>query len=194
MKIKKEHRNLIIAMSIGDGHISKSGRLVIQHSTKQEEYIKYKYKLLNNIYTSSYYKSVDTNGFEYIRISTKVTDFLKVMRRVLYPDNKKTLNRKILNRIDLQGLAIWWMDDGTKGIKYNKDRTRIKACIYRLCLCSTREQCQLVIDWLRETYDISFGITKEKNNFSITCGTKVGRQFSDLIRPYIIPSMLYKIA
>lgn len=194
MKIKKEHRNLIIAMSIGDGHINKYGALMLQHCTKQKEYIEYKYKLLNNIYTSRLTEGVDKNGFGYVKVATKTTDFLKVLRRVLYPNNKKTLNRKILNRIDLQGLAIWWMDDGTKGTKYNKDRTRVSSCIYRLCLCTTREQCQLVIDWLKETYNISFGITKEKNNFSITCGTRVGRVFSELIRPYVIPSMLYKLA
>ena len=86
------------------------------------------------------------------------------------------------------------MDNGTKGLRYNKERTKINACIYRLCLCTTKEECQIVIDWLKETYNISFGITKEKNLFSITCGTKEGRKFSDLIREYIIPSMLYKIS
>lgn len=194
MKIKKEHRNLIIAMSIGDGHVTKTGRLIIRHSTKQREYILYKHNLLNKIYKATWYESIDTNGFPYITTASLTNIFFKVLRRALYPNNKKTLTRKLLNRIDLQGLAIWWMDDGTKGTKYNKDKTRVKACVYRLCLCSTREQCQLVIDWLKETYNISFGMTKEGNNFSITCGTRVGRVFSELIRPYVIPSMQYKLA
>lgn len=194
MKINKEHRNLIIAMSIGDGHITKTGQLCLRHSTKQREYIKYKHNILTKIYKAHWFEGTDINGYSYITSKSRTDIFLKVLRRVMYKDSKKILTRKLLNRIDLRGLAIWWMDDGTKGIKYNKDRSKIKGCVYRLCLCTTREQCQLVLDWLKDTYDISFGITKEKNNFSITCATRVGRKFSDLIRPYVIPSMQYKLS
>ena len=192
MKIQKKERNLLIAMTLGDGYIGKDGIFSCLHSSKQKEYIEWKHGLIESI--SKPIVSKNNNGFDAYIFKSKALTFLKVLRRVLYPNNKKTLNRKILNRVDLQGLAIWWMDDGTKGVKYNKDKTKIKACVYRLCLCSTKEQCQLVIDWLFETYNIKFGITKEKNNYSITCGTREGRKFSDLIRPYVIPSMLYKIS
>ena len=147
MKIKKEDRNLLIAVALGDGYICKKGSLQINHSPRQKEYIEYKHSLVSKLYSCNLTTRKFSNGFDTIQFRTKQAPFLKVLRRVLYPSNKKTLNRKLLNRLDLRGLAIWWMDDGTKGIKYNKDRSKIKACVYRLCLCTTKEQCQIVIDW-----------------------------------------------
>jgi hypothetical protein len=42
MKTKKtiEARNLLIAMSLGDGHINKAGRMILSHGPKQLEYLK----------------------------------------------------------------------------------------------------------------------------------------------------------
>ena len=194
MKIKKEHRNLLIALSLGDGYINKRGYLDIWHSEKQKEYVNYKYSLIKEYCKIEVQERTFSGKYKSYGFRTRTFDFCKLLRRVLYKNGKKTITRKLLNRLAPFHLAIWWMDDGSKGIKYNKEKTKVKACVYRLSLCTTKEECQIVIDWLKETYNISFGITKEKNLFSITCGTREGRKFSDLIREYIIPSMLYKIS
>jgi len=194
MKIERKHRNLLIALSLGDGYINKKGYLDVWHSERQEELVRYKYSLVRQYCNISIQERLFSGKFRSLGFRTKTLEFAKLLRRILYKNGKKTLSRKILNRLSPEHIAIWWMDDGTKGTKYNKNTGNIKACVYRLCLCTSREQCQIVIDWFREVYNINFGITKEKNNFSITCGTKEGKKLSDILRPHIIPSMLYKIS
>ena len=47
-KLNKYQRKLLIDMLIGDGLLKNDGRLQIKHSVKQEEYILWKNKLLND--------------------------------------------------------------------------------------------------------------------------------------------------
>ena len=47
-RLNRIGRDLIIAMSIGDGHISKKGYLDINHCKEQKEYCFWKWKLLKD--------------------------------------------------------------------------------------------------------------------------------------------------
>lgn len=193
MKIKKEHRNILIGLSIGDGYINKNGYLDIWHSPKQKDLVDYKYSLVKDYCNIIPYTRTFKNGFQSYGFRTKNKTFLRLLRRVMYKDGKKKITRKLLNRLSLKELAIWWMDDGNKSIKYNKKNNKIRALVFRLSTCTTKEQNQIIIDWLFETYGVKFGQTKDKNHYSLICGTKEGKKLSVLLLPYIIPSMRYKI-
>ena len=45
----KQNKSLLVAMALGDGHISKLGAFQLVHCEKQEEYIKYKCNILSKI-------------------------------------------------------------------------------------------------------------------------------------------------
>jgi hypothetical protein len=40
---------------------------------------------------------------------------------VFYRPTKQIANRKLLNRLDAKGIAIWYMDDGHINIRKTKD-------------------------------------------------------------------------
>lgn len=193
MKIKKQHRNLLIGLSIGDGYINKNGFIDIWHSPKQKEYVLYKYSLVKEYCNIQPYPRKFSSGFESFGFRTKVNDFIKLIHRILYKNGKKTLSKKLLNRLSPKELAIWWMDDGSMSKKINKSNGNIKALVFTLSTCTTIEQNQIIIDFFKEKYDISFGIRKMKNSYSLICGTKEGKKLSKLLEPFIIDSMKYKI-
>ena len=119
-RLNENGRNLLIATALGDGCINKQGQLRINHSWKQREYCIWKRNLLrrNGIKVGVLQRSECSNGYLKYTIQysfcTAIHIFNKVLRRVLYnKDHRKIYPRKLLNRLSNQGLAIWFMDDGS---------------------------------------------------------------------------------
>lgn len=193
MKIKREHRNLLIAMAIGDGHIDKSGKMTVFHSEKQLEYVVWKFNLVRYMCTHKELIKRNSNGTIQYGFRLKNTSFTKLLRRVLYPQGIKRISTKILNRLNTQHLAIWWMDDGSCSIKKNSSGS-VKATVSTLSTCTTKEQNQIIIDWLQFKYNIRFGQRKMKNHHSLICGTKEGRKLAELLSPYTLKNLQYKLS
>lgn len=193
MKIKRKHRNLLIALAIGDGYVNNNGYIDIWHSPKQKEYVDYKYSLVKEYCGIKPYIKQFSSGFYSYGFRTKSTEFIKLLRRIIYKNGKKTITEKLLNRLTPRELALWWMDDGSMSKRINKHTGRVKGLIFTLSTCVSREQNQIILDWFKRTHDISFTIRKMKNNYALVCGTREGKKLSRLIEPYVINSMKYKI-
>lgn len=196
MKITKKYRDMFIAAAIGDGHISKGGTLSIAHSTKQQAYLEYKANLLKPFLTKRGIVNKTTgvgNMYTQVKFCCKVSKFSKAVRRALYKDGKKVITRKILNRLSPEHIAIWWMDDGSCSLQKTKDG-KVHGSISTLSTCTSREENQVIIDWFFEKYGIKFNQRKMKNHFALVCGTREGRKLRDLIEPFVIDSMKYKLS
>ena len=197
MRLSKKDRDLLIAMCFGDGCINTNGQLMINHCEQQEDYLKYKASLIKKILASdvrkskSFHKQLQRDVVQ-VHLSSRRVKFLKVLRKVLYPNNKKTFSKRLLNRIDPLGLAIWWMDDGNRNVQFRNGK--VKYIMYRLYTCVNKETNQMILDWFKERWNLSGYIAKHGNQTIICFGTSEGRKLSDIIRPYIIDSMKYKIS
>lgn len=190
-------------MLLGDGTISNNYVFKLSHGYKQKEYLKWKINLLDeygikNNGLKEYVSNCGYNSGDTVYYSQlSVIPFIKVLRRVVYKPIKNYANRKILNRLDALGLAIWYMDDGYINIRKTEDK--VHGFYIKIATCLHKEQNQVIIDYLKEVWDISFYQFKEgkpgKNTYSLCCGTQEGVKFIELIKPYVesCPSMLYKI-
>lgn len=202
-KFNKESRNLIIGMLLGDGTISNNYVFKLSHGYKQKEYLEWKINLLNEygIKNNGLKEYISTCGYNLGSIvyysQMSVIPFIKVLRRIIYKPIKNYANRKILNRLTPLGVAIWYMDDGHINIRKTDDK--IHGFYIKIATCLYKEQNQIIIDYFKEVWDISFYQFKEgkpgKNTYSLCCGTQEGIKFIELIKPYVesCPSMLYKI-
>lgn len=190
-------------MLLGDGTISNNYVFKLSHGYKQKEYLEWKINLLNEygIKNNGLKEYISTCGYNlnsivyYSQIS--VIPFMKVLRRIIYKPIKNYANRKILNRLNPLGIAIWYMDDGHINIRKTNDK--VHGFYIKIATCLYKEQNQVIIDYFKEVWDISFYQFKEgkpgKNTYSLCCGTQEGIKFIELIKPYVesCPSMLYKI-
>ena len=199
-KFNKESRNLIIGMLLGDGTISNNYVFKLSHGENQKEYLEWKIKLLNeygikNNGLKYYIQKIGYNigsTVYYSQLST--IPFIKVLRRVIYKPKKEYFNRKILNRLNALGVAIWYMDDGHINIRKTGDK--IHGFYIKIATCLSKEQNQIIIDYFKEVWNVSFYQFKEgKETYSLCCGTQEGVKFIEIIKPYVesCPSMLYKI-
>ena len=105
-------------------------------------------------------------------------------------------NRKLLNRLDAKGIAIWYMDDGH--INYRKTNGKVHGFYIKIATCIPKEELQIIIDYFKEVWDIEFYMFhegKKENSYSLCCGTKEGLKFIELVKPYVqqVPSMFHKI-
>ena len=201
-KITKESRNLLIGMLLGDGTICSNNVYKLCHSIEQEDYLKWKIKLLNE-------NGIRNNGLKYYTSSCgynigktvcytqlNIIPFIKVLRRVCYKGKKIIGNRELLNRLSAQEIAIWYMDDGHINIRINHG----KPCGFyiKISTCEPKSEVQTIIDYFREVWNINFYMIHEgrkEDSYSLCCGTKEGLKFIDIIKPYVsqVPSMIHKI-
>lgn len=199
-KINKESRNLLIAMLLGDGTISNNFVFKICHGEKQKEYLEWKIKQLNSVGIRNSgikqyeIKSGYKTGVNAIYTQLNIMPFIKVLRRVFYRPKKILGNRKMLNRLDARGIAIWYMDDGA--LSFRKTGDKIHGFYIRISTCLPLDQVQVIIDYFKDVWNVSFyPLSEGRGTYSLCCGTKEGIKFIEIVKPYVsqVPSMTYKI-
>ena len=202
-KITKESRNLLIALLLGDGTICNNNVFKLTHAEQQKDYLEWKIKQLNdagirNNGLKTYVKTCGYNtGVNVYYTQLNIIPFIKVLRRIFYKPKKVLGNRKLLNRIDARGIAIWYMDDGHINIRKDKDGRPIGFYI-KIATCLPKNELQIIIDYFKEVWDVNFYMFhegKKEDSFSLCCGTKEGLKFINIIKKYVlqVPSMVHKI-
>lgn len=202
-KITKESRNLLIALLLGDGTICSNNVFKLAHAEQQKDYLEWKIKQLNdagirNNGLKTYVKTCGYNiGVNVYYTQLNIIPFIKVLRRIFYKPKKVLGNRKLLNRLDARGIAIWYMDDGHINIRKDKDG-RPMGFYIKIATCLPKDELQVIIDYFKEVWDVSFYMFhegKKEDNFSLCCGTKEGLKFINIIKKYVlqVPSMVHKI-
>ena len=202
-KITKESRNLLIALLLGDGTICSNNVFKLAHSEQQKDYLEWKIKQLKyagirNNGLKSYIKKCGYNtGVNVYYTQLNIIPFIKVLRRVFYKPTKVLGNRKLLNRLDAKGIAIWYMDDGHINIRKNKDG-RPMGFYIKIATCLPKSELQIIIDYFKEVWDVNFYMFhegKKEDSFSLCGGTKAGLKFINIVKKYVlqVPSMVHKI-
>lgn len=201
-KITKESRNLLIALLLGDGTICNNNVFKLNHCSEQRDYLEWKIKQLKEagLRNNGLKEYVSVNGYNigkkvyYTQLN--IIPFIKVLRKVFYKPYKKLGNRKLLNRLDAKGIAIWYMDDGH--INYRKTNGKVHGFYIKIATCIPKEELQIIIDYFKEVWNIEFYMFHEgrkKDSYSLCCGTKEGIKFINIVKPYVeqVPSMIHKI-
>lgn len=200
----RTRKGIMIALAIGDGSLEKSRtdngvRLKIEHGEKQLAYLEHKKDLLYSVLGG---KNIRIHTSKRERKGTKLTSYwfrkghryFRTLRKWLYPNGEKQLTRRILDKLTPEGLAIWYMDDGNLYNHINKDSGLVTSFRITLSTEVPLDEAEMIRDYFEEKWSITFHINKTKNNrYRHRCSTKEARKFFDIIAPYIIDSMKYKI-
>lgn len=200
--LSKEQKRLLIAMLLGDGTISSNFVFKLSHSVEQREYLEWKVSLLDkagikNNGIKEYISLCGYNkGKEVLYSQLSLHSTIKALRRSVYIP-KKTFTRNLLNWLDEQGLAIWYMDDGFININESDQRHGSIQRNIRISTCVDENTCDIIIKYFKEKWNINFRPFKEKSKlFSIATRTNEDSdKFIKIVEPYIkqVPSLLYKI-
>ena len=179
-------KSLIIGSILGDGYVRivpgrKDAFLEINHSIKAKEYVDWKYSVLKNICISGP-KERDTNeGRVAYRFFTKQNSEITNLLDMFYVKGKKIVPQGL--ELDPIILAIWFMDDGSK----SGSNVYLNSQQFSLA-----DQNRLLRK-LREV-GLKARLNRDKKYYRIRILSESVPEFNQIINPYIISSMRYKMS
>lgn len=187
LKQDDNFKQFIIGSILGDGSIESSGRLTFGHSEKQLDYLKWKlgflksYSLSNGTITkctqvSTRYKSGECTSYH---SKSKTHSYFKDLRKTFYSE-RKNIEKDLIKEMNEFGLAIWYMDDGgicTRSYQINSQSF-------------TNNEVEFLIKILKTNFNIEASYDKNNVIYIKTCSKEL---FKNLIEPYVIPCMKYKL-
>ncbi|PJE63689.1 hypothetical protein COU89_01980, partial [Candidatus Roizmanbacteria bacterium CG10_big_fil_rev_8_21_14_0_10_45_7] len=114
--LTQRQKSIIIGSILGDGYLRivkgrSNAYLEINHSSKQKDYVDWKFLELKRITISPPKLRTSNNGRIAYRFSTKQLKDLTRLHKSFYHDGKKVIPEKL--KLDSLILAIWFMDDGS---------------------------------------------------------------------------------
>lgn len=199
-KLTYEQKQMMLGSLLGDAGLSyrirngnSSFEFYVAHGPKQREYIKYQAEMLNvnlGTYKKSS-KSFGPNGI-YHRYSYSNKKELKKLHSLCFKDNRKVVNEKWLSQIDAQGIAYWFMDDGSSSYDVSNNKT----VMVRFATQSfSKEENEMLIEKL-QTFGVETTLRqiKDGTGYNIYVRQRSVNNLMDLVEPYIVTSdMKYKI-
>jgi len=201
-------RGILYGIAIGDGsiHNKKDGNCTLQftHSIKQKDYAEYKANKVNSIFGGkknqvNWYTTKTAYGTVTYGKYGKSNKYCNQMRRVLYPNGKKTYTRKMLDFLNPEGLAYWYMDDGglSKSFRYNKETGEVTGCSceMRISTYCSLEEIETIIQYFQEVWGIQGKkrLSKKHGTYYLAFNSSNSKKLELLLKPYIIESMYYKL-
>ena len=195
--LNKRQKDLIIGSLLGDGtmRLGKGAQNVnfkVEQGLVQKKYVQWKYQVLKPfVFTKpklSY--RYDKNGNKYEKswwFRTIRHPCFTGIYKSFYQGNGYKNGRKIIpSNLELTplALAIWIMDDGS----YSNKKIDISTYCFSLLEIYFLQRC------FKNTFDtiISYYSDRDKG-YRMYCNQQETKKLIKTIRPYIIPSMMYKI-
>jgi hypothetical protein len=193
----KKAISVLTGMVLGDGSLSKpkgnSVMFKLTHGINQKDYLIHKRDILEEIFEKKInIHEFDNGGYPGCRIEFG-NKYFKPLRKFIYPNGVKTITKKVLNRLDAEGIAYWYMDDGNLTLHKNKGEDFYHSREIYLNTYVSYEEALLIKDFFYNRYNIDFRIAASKGWYRHVCNTKNTKRFIHLVEPYIISSMQYKI-
>lgn len=170
---------------LGDAFVAPLGKIQIEHSTKQLEYLMWKYQALASITYGSMpvrvprYNRLVKKHYESIRFWTR--QFFRPLRSQFY-DNKRKIFPSDLKLTPLM-MAVWYMDDGHYEVKKKR------------CILATDQFDQESMARIQSALWKEFSIeTILWKSGKLAFPQRSAQQLFLVIRSYIVPTMSYKIS
>lgn len=189
--INDEQKKLILGSLLGDASVIKkikTSYFKVGHCEKQKEYLMWKKSVLGN-FVNHVKKHIDPRGNSVMyNINTISHNELNFYRNLFYENNRKVIKRDLINLIkDPLSLAVWYMDDGSRG-KYN---CRFSTDSF------TKEENEILIDLLKINFDIKSRVCaytrNNKEYYFLTLNKNNTLKLFSLIAPYMQNCMKYKL-
>jgi hypothetical protein len=202
VKLTDLQQQIILGSLLGDMWIYKNGHsklnpeVGVKHSSKQRDYILWKYDILRNIargFPIEFPGSGYGKGTTMLQFSSKSLQCLNSIYNATHPFGRKHVTTNWLEMINHPiAIAVWFMDDGCRNNAHQASialgRSESNACSLLQLLMKDRWD----IDTVVHTHIGKVG-SRDITQTYLHFNKKPFDALRTLIKPYIIPSMMYKI-
>lgn len=116
-----------------------------------------------------------------------VNPVLKELRALFYKNGEKSFTKDVLSLLDLEALAVFWMDDGSVG----KTTSAVNKGI--LNLYRPLEEALLVCEWIESLTGVQAKPYRDGVSYRVFISRGRMPKFLSKIRPYVHSSMRQKV-
>lgn len=193
--LSQRQKEILIGTILGDGHLEQNGkgvRLRVDHGMSQSDYVMWKFEEFKNLATNkpriirSFHKK-NKKHYERLHFSTYSNGLFVEWRNLFYKDKIKIIPQNISKiLISPLSLAIWFMDDGYKRNDCNALRINTDLFIF--------QEQQTLVKCFKNNFGIDSTIHKKGKTYNIYIPEKSSKKFCDLVKPYFLDSLLYKVS
>ena len=195
MELTPRQRAITVGAILGDGTIEnrwRNPRLRFAHTVRQKEYLFWKYNELRNVASSKpmlireRHKAMG-KVYETWQFGTRAVEELWYYWNIFYSSGRKTVPEEITELLTSPlSLAVWFMDDGYKRNDCNAFRLSTD--------CFSRDEQKLLQSVLQGNFGIESALHRKRRRWNIYIPETSARRFVEVVRPYIVPVLSYKIA
>lgn len=193
--LNEEQQMILTGLLLGDGHLETRNdgityRLKVEHSDAQTDYAQWLFEKFKQFCVQDkVYTRVRKDGRISVGFTTKSTGVFHLHAQQFYVDAKKRIPPQIDKMLTPQGLAIWFMDDGS--------RKSLKHHTYNIhTLGYTKEDLEFIKSKLQKLFGINVALHAQRNStWRLYVGADSASRFTEIIKPHvqIIPSMRRKL-
>ncbi len=171
----------LVGTLLGDGFLMATTMgycLRIHQGIKWKDFVDWKYEIMKDFVNTP--PKFDGKGFYFRTVTNPI---FSTYRKLFYDRKQKIIPDNLGEILSSFGLAIWIMDDGSK-----------KEGCMRIHTYSFSYQDHLKIqEALKNKFGIKCNIHRDKGMFRLYVVSESIERLVKLVKPYFIPSMLYKL-
>lgn len=181
--LSNDQKQIVYGSILGDGNIKEGKKidscssLRVCHGLEQKEYCQWKEEILNPWIANSR----EVSKHKQYRFRT--IPMYELTRLKFRNDNLCIIPKEVSDNLDLLGLAIWYMDDGTFAGNYLKWGNG-KSTIY----CKKFKNREIMFEAFAR-----FGLNPKLNKKGFSFNSEETKKLHTLISKYVPPCMNYKI-
>lgn len=199
LTLSATQRDLLIGSLLGDGTMrigegSRNANFKVEHGLQQKEYVEWKYRILRPLvftepkisyrYRENSERYPKSWWFRTIRHPLLTEIYQQFYRSQGYKCGRKVVPASVKHTLSPLGLAVWVMDDGS----YGQGTIEISTYAFILAEVQFLQMC------LRKRFHIETSIVRDRDKgYRLYCLRREVQKLTSIVRPYIIPSLLYKI-
>jgi len=181
LELSQRQKEILIGCILGDAYISPLGKIRIEQSTKQRNYVDWKYRELRSLcYPAEPREIIHTlpTGKKHTSVFFLLRQYFRSWRSIFYEGRTKIFPSDL--PISPLSLAVWYMDDGC----WTGKKALICAESFDGIYSENMQKALL------DQHGIETVVGK---NGRLVIRKKFHDRFFSLIAPHVIPSMKYKL-
>jgi len=195
--MNKRKQAILVGMILGDAYLQKTGkrnaRIRLEHSEKQRDYLLWKGSQFPEFFQGKprrieRFNPVYKKKYVYFRWQSNASPQIGKFRQIFYQKGKKIIPEELPKFLkDPLSLAIWFMDDG---YFYRRDKIA-----YLYLPKYSQEEVGRLLATLKSNFSLEAKVkSKKRGNLVLIFSVQKTKKLISLIKPFIIPSMKYKIS
>lgn len=190
LKLSDVQRETLVGLLLGDAHLEtqnrgRTYRLKFEYGLKQRAYAEHLYELFNEWILTPPQVKIDATHNN-VWFQTVSHPAFRFYAHQFTREGRKCVPSLIHRFLSARSIAYWFMDDGSvksresKGVLFNTQGF-------------VKKDVEQLISALHRRFDIEAHVRVQKDDFQIYVSGTSFERFREIVDPYIIQSMRYKI-